>query len=535
MALKYNINSMSLEDMRIKAENDLAFFIYLVTKGNRVLGNCHLEVIKWWNRLDKKPNDLLLFPRDHQKSALIAFRVAQKICKDPTVRILYLSNTTTLAEKQLDFIKTILTSDAVKTLWSDLINTDEGKRTKWTAGEISVDHPARKEAMVRDSTVFTAGLSTSITGLHVDITVLDDVVVKENSEDAAGRNKVQAQYSLLSSIESPGAEQWVVGTRYHPNDLYSSLKEMSEEVYNEETGEITGYNKVFDVMEKVVEDRGDGTGQFLWTRSQGLDGKWYGFDKKVLAAKRAKYLDKRQYRAQYYNNPTDPDAETLQTDDFQYYDKKDLTNTNGIWYHKGYRLVLSCAIDFAYSLTKRSDYTAIVLVGQDSERNFYVLDIDRFKTEKISEYYDRIIKLYRKWHFRDLLAETTAAQQVIVTNLIDNFIRPNKIPIRVKQFKPTRQQGSKEERMSAILDPLYDNKQIFHYYGGLTQVLEEELITKYPAHDDLKDSLANAIENCNTPSRAANRLVTDVYDEDLNLVGTRNQGIKFHNRFGGIC
>ena len=37
------------------------------------------------------------------------------------------------------------------------------------------------------------------------------------------------------------------------------------------------------------------------------DGKWFGFDLKILAKKRGQYLDKGQFRAQYYNDPSDPD------------------------------------------------------------------------------------------------------------------------------------------------------------------------------------------------------------------------------------
>ena len=49
--------------------------------------------------------------------------------------------------------------------------------------------------------MFTAGLTSSITGLHCDVAVLDDVVVKENAYTQEGRNKVREQYSLLSSID----------------------------------------------------------------------------------------------------------------------------------------------------------------------------------------------------------------------------------------------------------------------------------------------------------------------------------------------
>ena len=88
----------SIEEIRVAAENDLAFFIQLVAP-QQVLGNCHKEVIEWWTREDAKRFQLLLFPRDHGKSRLVAYRVAWELTRDPTLRVLYISATANLAEK----------------------------------------------------------------------------------------------------------------------------------------------------------------------------------------------------------------------------------------------------------------------------------------------------------------------------------------------------------------------------------------------------------------------------------------------------
>jgi hypothetical protein len=112
---------------------------------------------------------------------MVAYRCAWEITKDPTITILYISSTSGLAEKQLHFIKNILDSPVYRRYWPDMIHEDEGKREKWTTSEIMVDHPLRAAEGVRDATVFTAGLTTNITGLHCNIAVLDDVVVKENA------------------------------------------------------------------------------------------------------------------------------------------------------------------------------------------------------------------------------------------------------------------------------------------------------------------------------------------------------------------
>jgi len=506
------------DEIRAAAETDLRTFIQLVAP-HRVLGTIHEDLIRWWTRDEAKDHQLVLLPRDHQKSVMVAYRVAWEITKNPAITILYISSTANLAEKQLGLIKNILTSKIYRRYWPDMVHPDEGKRSKWTNSEIEVDHPKRMQEVVRDPTVFTAGLTTSITGLHCNLAVLDDVVVQENAYTREGRDKVKIQYSLLSSIETTEAEEWVVGTRYHPDDLYGQMIEMQTEIYNEE-GEIIEQSPVYEVFQQEVEDRGDGTGEFLWPRQMRSDGAWFGFDANILAQKRAKYLDQTQFRAQYYNNPNDPDNEAIESDLFQYYDRKYVEQSQGVWFFKGRKLNVFAAIDFAFSLNNKADYTAIVVIGLDSLGNIYVLDIDRFRTNKISEYYHRLIQMHVTWGFRKARAEVTIAQEAIVEEL-KHRIRENGLALSIDKYRPSRYEGAKEERIQATLGPRYENNSVWHYRGGLCMELEQELISHHPRNDDIKDALANAVAISIPPKG----MVTEKKD---NVV-------KFHSRWGGVA
>jgi len=504
----------TLDQIRSAAENDLVTFIKLVAP-EQMLGQCHEDVCNWWGREDSKSHQLLLFPRDHGKSRMIAYRVAWELTKDPTLRILYISATANLAEKQLGFIKSILTSDTYSRYWPDHVHPEDGKRTRWTNSEIMLDHPARKAEKIRDPSVFTGGLTTSLTGMHCDIAVLDDIVVYENAYTGEGRNKVKSQYSLLSSIEGAEAREWVVGTRYHPVDLYNDLLQMTEELFDDD-GNKVGEDNIYEIFERPVEDRGDGTGEMLWPRSQRKDGKWFGFDIKVLAKRRGQYLDKGQFRAQYYNDPSDPDNVPIESTRFQYYERKLLKEDQGHWFYKDSKLNVFAAVDFAFSLSKKSDYTAIVIVGVDSDNNIYVLDIDRFRTDRITDYFEHILQLSTKWSFRKLRAEVTVAQQAIVKQLKE-LIKQHGLAISVDEFRPNKYQGNKDERISATLEPRYDNLQIWHYRGGNTQTLEEELQSRNPPHDDIKDALASAIDIAVKPFKNVRR------NKDKNIVWANNR------------
>ena len=506
------------DEIRTAAEDSLLSFIRLVAP-NRVLGAIHKEVIRWWTRDDAASHQLLLLPRDHQKSALMAYRVAWWITKNPAVTILYISSTSNLAEKQLRFIKDILTSPIYRRYWPEMVNLDEGKRTQWTTSEISVDHPKRLQEGVRDPTIFTAGLTTSITGLHCNVSVLDDVVVDENAHTREGREKVQRQYSLLASIETTDAQQWVCGTRYHPADLYNDMIEMTMETYDND-GELLSQDHIYEVFMREVEDRGDGTGEYIWPRQQRTDGRWFGFDQKTLAKKRAQYIDKSQFRAQYYNNPNDPDNEKIKSEYFQYYDRSLLSCNLGVWYFGKNPLRVFAAIDFAFSLNSKADYTALVVVGINHEGYIYILDVDRFKSNRIIDYFDSIMEAHVKWGFRKIRAEVTVAQQPIVEELKEH-IRRNGLALSVDEYRPNKNEGIKEERIHAVLGPRYENLSIWHYEGGSIYDLEEELKQEKPRHDDIKDALANAIAIAVPP--VARRSMES------------KAKILTHSRFGGVA
>ena len=260
------------DQIRTIAEGDLEAFIKLV-QPQRVLGDVHRELIRWWTRSDARSHQMVLLPRDHAKSYFAACRAAWEITKNPAIRILYISSTSNLAEKQLGLIKQIITSPVYRKYWPDMTNVDEGKREKWTNNEISVDHPLRRVEAIRDPTVFTAGLTTNVVGMHCDIAILDDVVTNETAYTEEGREKVRRQYSLLASIEGAGALEWVVGTRYHPKDLYNDLLASKVELYDD-VGELISEDPLYEIFQREVEDMGDGTGTYLWPKQQRADGKW---------------------------------------------------------------------------------------------------------------------------------------------------------------------------------------------------------------------------------------------------------------------
>jgi hypothetical protein len=438
------------------------------------------------------------------------------VTKHPETTILYLSATADLAETQLYAIKNMIASPVYQRYWPEMIVPEEGKREKWATTAIAVDHPTRKEEGVRDYTIRTAGLTTNTTGWHADIIVPDDVVVPDNAYTADGRRKTAAAMSQMASILNTGGMIKACGTRYHAADQYSIWKGQVIPVFDD-AGEILEEEPLWEIMEEVVEV----DGVYLWPRASRDDGKTFGFDKRELARISAMYSDRTQFFAQYYNDPNDPESNRLDHSRFQYYDKRHLTNQSGKWFYKERVLNVYAAIDFAYTMNARADYTAIVVIGMASDGHIYVLDIDRFKTDKISVYYDKISEMHTRWGFRKMRAEVTAAQSIIVGDLKDK-VRENGDSLSIDDHRPNRHQGSKIERMAAVLEPRYENLSVWHYKGGYIPALEEELLLARPQHDDIKDCLASCIEIAVKPKQRTG------------LNRERSNVVKFDGRFGGV-
>lgn len=503
----------TLETVRKMAEADLVSYIALIAP-YAVMGKVHEEACAFLtNSSDKLLYRLLLMPRAHRKSFLLAMYTCWRIARNPAITILYISATSDLAEAQLRIIKQTLESPKHMKYWPHLIKPDVGARDKWAATEICVDDPIRVRQGIRDCTLKAAGLTTNITGLHVDLIVLDDMVVPDNN-NVAGRRLVAERYSQLQSILNPGGQIIAAGTRYDPQDLYNTLLTTKEEIYNR-NGEFIGERPQWAVFQKVVET----DGEFLWPRQKRSDGKWFGFDAKELARIKAGYdKDVVQFYAQYYNNPNMVGSAKISSDMFEYYLPEKLHVNAGRWHYNGDILNVYAAMDFAYSVTEAADWTVIAIVGVDAYRNHYVLGIDRFKTDDIKEYYKHIISTNAKWGYKKLRLEATAAQSVVIKQL-KTMLREDGVRIEIDEYKPTR---DKIERVLSTLKPLYDEHKMYHYSGGNCEILEEELTQARPEHDDTKNAVADAVDICVAPSGAGYRKQST---RTLTRLG----------RFGGSC
>lgn len=496
-------------------------------------GDIHQEVFSWLGDPEANERQLLLLPRGHLKSHCIAVYCAWKITFEPWTTIVYLASQDDLAKAQLYAIKQMMTSPTYMTLWPEMFTerkvglSGKTERGAWSAYAFDVDHPARTERGIRDHTMIIKTVKSNVAGLHCDGLCFDDVVVPDFADTPGGRETLNKALGYFSSVLNPGGWIKAVGTRYHPEDAYWSMMESKVPEWNEEKQDYVGEKPAWDLMERVVEDSPDRSklGRYLWPRTESTaePDKWYGFNAKELAKIQADYVAHQgavHFYAQYYNDPNDVGTQRIDRSKFQYYEPKFLNQSKGKIYHKGKKLNVYAAMDVAWSETERSDYTALAVIGIDHDGYIYILALDRFRTSDFLVYYEHIISLQADWGFRRLLVETNAAGSLVAQE-IENHVRRNGGSLVVDKRAVNSRAEGKLENWASVLEPRYQSKSVFHFRGGLTPTLEEELVSAKPRHDDLKDALCAAVSISRPASGRTHR---DPTEPSSNVV---------HGRFGG--
>lgn len=493
-----------IESKKRELENDLFAFAKYINP-SYIYGDIHEDIFRWLQS-DNNKNQLLLIPRGHLKSHCLAVWAVWWITKSPWTSMVYVSATAELATLQLFAIKQMLESDRYRLLWPEMIAERENDRAVWNNSSIMVDHPERKRRMVRDYTLHATSIKSNSTGLHCDVLLFDDIVIDKNAYTDLGREEVSRGAASFIAIKNANAIVKAVGTLYHPQDIYHRWIVGEEEIYDSETGELSHMEKIWSLKEHVVEDSPNraGTGNFLWPRMMHqASGQWEGYDVHTLSRKRGEYFSTgrhAEYFSQYYNDTNASSSHRVDKENFQYYDEKHVKVHDGKAYYQNKELKVFAGMDVAWTDKRGSDYTAIAVIGLDADGFTYILDLDRFHTSQFDVYYNRVIDLHNKWGFRHIQIETNAGGKFVEQEL-KSRIRLNGDSLAVKGKHSHRNEGTKQERHAAMLEPRYANQSVFHFRGGLIGVYEEEVVLERPPHDDMVDAVCSAIEIAKPPAK----------------------------------
>lgn len=475
-----------------------------------MFGDVHKTILQDMSRedrLEEDPNLLVLIPRDHLKSVMLATYATWRVARNPAYTILYITADEDLGRLQMSFMQNIFESAQFTEAYPDHFARESGRREKWTGMALNVDHPLRKERNIRDETIAVKTVKAGKTGRHPDEIMYDDLVVPENAYTSIGRREVRQGAAQAVSLAKTSSLMTAVGTTYHPQDQYAIWSEATYTKYSRD-GEFEGERPLWKIITHKVETQGDGRGLYLWPRTYSPKLKdWFGWDIASISKKKAEYINNGEsaaFYAQYYMEPNDPTSHRISSDRFRYYNPAKLVydKPTGSWKYDGKKLKIGCYLDVAVTdaasrNARKADFTALGVVGVDKEGFYYVLELRQFQTDKRQVYYDNIIELYRTWGFRACHIELENAGKLLAEALKD-MVRSEGYSL-VITGKPAPRGISKHERHAAITVPKYENGSVLHRQGGFTPELEEQIMKERPAHDDLLDVITAALDDLKPP------------------------------------
>lgn len=179
---------------------------------------------------------LINTPPEHAKSTTITMNyVTYKICEDPNIRVIIVSQTQEMAKKFLRGIKDRLSSPNPNYRRLQIDFAPDGgfaaNAASWTADSIYVSADLR-DSGEKDPTVQALSIGGHIYGSRADIIILDDCVTGKNAHEYA-KQMDWLQREVYNRLSYPGGVCLLVGTRLAPIDLYGEI--VKDEYYGEET------------------------------------------------------------------------------------------------------------------------------------------------------------------------------------------------------------------------------------------------------------------------------------------------------------
>lgn len=453
------------------------------------------------NYIDKKER-LLLVPRGGFKSTMNMADCVQWVLSFPEITILVLSGVLSLANKFVGEIKGHFTleeggvdfaglfvekknfrprtmDDGTPFLFQALfaehcIPLDDGKASEFQTPAVSNRQ--------KEPTVFSASIEQSLTGFHVCILKLDDVVTNENSLTVERLKAVNKQVSINQAMLHPYGFYDKIGTWYDSEDTYGQdIKAMK--MYEEE-GEICPM-KIYirpcwwpnEAARKAgkIEDEMTKADYDLWFNVEGQLTYEFLYHKKKTDP---------YFAIKYLNDPT-------QMHVIKFPREMLIRKTVNAVEVPGTGMIVTC-VDTAYSTKSWADYTVIV-TALISQGRFYIIDMSRGRYDEYT-LPAMIAATAQKWKPKRVCIEETGAMKYIQREVYREMDKLKcRCPIELVPLGQGSKKNSKQMKAGPVLRFLGDDRLKFVNTCPSLEDLYDELSkfgTAASTHDDIVDALA---------------------------------------------
>lgn len=405
------------------------------------------------------PNGHLdLWAREHFKSTIITYALTiQDVLNDPETTVGIFSHTRPIAKGFLRQIKREFESNEdLKRYYPDVLWQNPSKEApKWSEDDGII---VRRKTNPKEATIEASGLvDGQPTSKHYKLAIYDDTVTRESVTTPEMIKKTTEAWELSLNLHSEGGEQRVIGTRYHYNDSYATMMQRGS------------------VRPRI----------YAATDNGKVDGKPVLLTPERLAEKR-RDMGPYTFGCQLLQDPTADATQGFKEEWLRYYSAP-ITG-------QGMRKVI--LVDPANEKKATSDYTSVWVVGFNSDRKIYVLDIVRDRLN-LTERTNLLFNLHRRWQPEQVGYERYGMQSDIA------HIK-TEMERRVYYFEVTELGGPmpKNDRIRRLIPRFEQNSIILpdklvrtNYEGRseeLVTIFLDEEFKAFPvaAHDDMLDALA---------------------------------------------
>ncbi len=384
-----------------------------------------------------KGNLLWICPVGHSKSTTFAFCAPiWEICRNRNIRMVLAAKA---ADQAIDGVRRIKVElETNKDLLGSFGEFFPGPDAPWTNSKIQV----KRDKNLKGATIIAAGLGGAIEGVRLNLAILDDVIdIGSMTSEAERVSALQWYKSTLRPRLDPGGRVVVVGTPWHPDDLYSFCRT----------------NETFAALDnQAIVD-----GKALWPEQFSLD---------ELARIRSD-IGEFAFEQKYMCRPGRLEGNLLRLDWLHYFEP-------AAEIFRKRALEVRMGVDPAISKTTSSDFSAISVCGRDKSSNeIYQLESWTGRVD-FPELLNIIAQKAALWHPDKIAIEENAYQAALLQAAKKTTLLP------VTGVKTTR---DKVTRILA-LSP--------HFENGRIQVRKDqtEFVNEYAnfpsgSHDDALDAL----------------------------------------------